>query len=195
VLRRRGGDTNNEEFILQYREARKLKHAGVRELRAIETELQRHSGDHQKTSCSYIAKVLRRAGTRVDDANHPTASAREEQCARRLAGLANFRNLDGAFDSLERLDAIYREYREAADRVGTCAVREFVARARRRTEGLSRSARLSPAKRREKQEIATWARVWLEVPDLFYDWLEMRKQSPEFQKLFASGNGQSRPKA
>jgi hypothetical protein len=87
------------------------------------------------------------------------------------------------------LDSIYREYREAADRVGTCAVRELVAKARQRTEKMARNPRLSVEKRREKQEIIQWCKVWLEVPDLFYDWLEMRRESAEFQKAFAHRNG------
>jgi hypothetical protein len=44
--------------------------------------------------------------------------------------------------------------------------------------------RVSPEKRREKQEIGRWFRVWLEVSDLFFDWLELRKRSEDFQKLF-----------
>lgn len=127
----------------------------------------------------------------MDFANHPDGDARESRYARRLEGLGKFRDFDVAFHSLERLDAIYREYREVSDRIGTCAVRDFVAAARRRVESLSQSSRLGSHKRREKREIVAWLRVWLEVPDLFFDWLEMRKQSPEFQKLFANGNGRS----
>jgi hypothetical protein len=181
--------TNSEEIILRYREARSLKRAGVRELRAIKTELQRHSGNHHRTSCSYIAQVLRRAGTRVEYGNHLGGSATEDGYARRLKGLAKFRDLRCTLDSIRHLDAIYREYREASDRVGTCIVRESVARAKRRAESTALNPRLSLDKRREKQEIARWCRVWLEVPDLFFDWLEMRRQSDEFQKLFARRNG------
>ena len=39
-------------------------------------------------------------------------------------------------------------------------------------------------KREEKREIATWFRIWLETPDAFFDWLDVRKQSPEFKARF-----------
>jgi hypothetical protein len=39
-------------------------------------------------------------------------------------------------------------------------------------------------KRAEKEEIAHWFGIWLETPDAFFDWLEVRKQSPDFQKRF-----------
>jgi hypothetical protein len=39
-------------------------------------------------------------------------------------------------------------------------------------------------KRAEKVEIAGWFRIWLETPDAFFDWLDVRKQSPEFRAKF-----------
>jgi Ni/Co efflux regulator RcnB len=44
--------------------------------------------------------------------------------------------------------------------------------------------RVAPEKRREKEEIRQWFRVWLETPDSFFDWLELRKASPEFVQKF-----------
>jgi len=37
-----------------------------------------------------------------------------------------------------------------------------------------------------KEEIAGWFRIWLETPDVFFDWLDVRKQSPEFKTKFPS---------
>jgi hypothetical protein len=45
---------------------------------------------------------------------------------------------------------------------------------------------VGPDKRAEKAEIATWFRIWLETPDLFFDWLELRKASEEFRGLFGA---------
>jgi len=30
-----------------------------------------------------------------------------------------------------------------------------------------------------------WFKIWLDTPDAFFDWLELRKQSAEFQQRFA----------
>jgi hypothetical protein len=43
---------------------------------------------------------------------------------------------------------------------------------------------VEPGKREEKLEIANWFRIWLETPDAFFDWLDVRKQSPEFLGKF-----------
>ncbi len=55
---------------------------------------------------------------------------------------------------------------------------------KRRAEMISRNPKVEPSKRAEKVEIATWFRIWLETPDAFFDWLDVRKQSPDFQAKF-----------
>ena len=108
----------------------------------------------------------------------------EEPYASRLAGVLQFRDFATAEASLQKLDALYRGYREVADRVGTSLVRELVLKGKQRAESLATGARVRPEKRREKKEIANWFHVWLETPDLFFDWLELRKRSEEFLQLF-----------
>jgi hypothetical protein len=113
----------------------------------------------------------------------------EEPYARRLDGMLRFRDLASAEESLRKLDTAYREYREVSDRVGTSLVRSLVLKGKQRAESLAANARVNPQKRREKQEIARWFHVWLEVSDLFFDWLELRKQSEDFQQQFSNHHG------
>jgi len=119
-------------------------------------------------------------------------SPTEDHHEQRLKGLLKLQDLDCAFTSLQKVDALYREYREASDRVGTSLARELVAKGEQRAKNMAGNLRLSAQKRREKQEIAQWFKVWLEVPDLFFDWVEMRQGSREFQKLFPRSNGRAR---
>jgi hypothetical protein len=187
--------TNQDKgIILSYCEEHNLKHAGDRELRAIEAELHRRTNNHHKSCLSYIASVLRAAGTPVEYAEHEDPiiqSANRDHQELHQKGLLQLRNLECALTSLQTVDALYRQYREVSDRLGTSLARERVAKAERRAMGMAENARLGPAKRREKREIAQWFRVWLEVPDLFYDWIEMRQNSREFQRLFPNFNGRS----
>ncbi len=104
-------------------------------------------------------------------------------------GLLKFRDLNTALTSLQKIDALYRKYREVSDRVGTGLAREIIARGERRARRMAADPRLRPENRREKEEIAQWFRVWLEVPDLFPDWLEMRQETREFREHFPHMNG------
>ena len=46
---------------------------------------------------------------------------------------------------------------------------------RRRAEMIARNHKVEPEKRAEKEEIMQWFKVWLDTPDAFFDWLEVRK--------------------
>ncbi len=185
---------SKKQLILDYTQERGLERAGLREIRAIEAELRRHVGPGDRTSASYIANILREAGARVDYEDRYVNPWMEEPYASRLKGLLEFRDLETTETSLQKLDAIYREYREDSDRIGTSLVRSLVMKGKQRAEGLSANPRVSPEKRREKKEIADWFRVWLQLSDLFFDWLDLRKQSEEFKRLFTNHDGWPQPR-
>ncbi len=162
---------------------------GAAEIHAIENELRRRLGPDRGTSPSYIASVLREAGKQVEYEDRYGEPTMAEPYASRLKGLLQFSDFAGAEKSLQQLDAVYREYRAAGDRVGTGLVRKLIQKGKWRAQSLAANSRVSPVKRQEKQEIAHWFHVWLETPDLFFDWLELRKASEEFRKLFGAAEG------
>ena len=49
---------------------------------------------------------------------------------------------------------------------------------------ISHNRKVESQKREEKREISEWFRIWLETPDAFFDWLEVRKVAPEFREKF-----------
>jgi hypothetical protein len=57
---------------------------------------------------------------------------------------------------------------------------------RRRAEFIGRNRRVGLQKRLQKMEISAWFRLWLESPELFEDWLALRKRTPEFNRLWES---------
>lgn len=181
---------SKKQLILELGQTPGRQPLGERQIRAIQAELHRRLGPEDATSLSYIANILRGAGARVDYQDRFVDPQMDEPYASRLAGALQFRDFATAEASLEKLDGLYREYREAADRVGTSLVRSLVLKGKQRAESLGASARVNPEKRREKQEIANWFRVWLDASDLFFDWLELRKRSEEFQRAFSNHHGQ-----
>ena len=176
--------STKKQLILDSFRTHGWERAGQEEIRAVEAELRRALGPAGKTSFSYIASVLRKTGARVDYEDRYADPWMEEPYARRLKGVLQFGDLAAAEASLRQLDAIYREYLQAADRVGTQLVRSLIVKGKQRAGSLAASPRVSQERRQQKQEIATWFRVWLETPEIFFDWLELRKQSEEFLRLF-----------
>jgi len=172
-----------KQIILEYCRAKAWERIGRQEIRALENELRARLG--AKTSPSYIAGVLRAAGKNVEYYDRFTDSPIKEPYASRLRDLLEFHALASAEASLRKLDEIYREYRDAADRAGMRWVRTLLQKGKLRASSLAANPRVNPQKRAEKAEIATWFRIWLETPDLFRDWLDLRKASEEFRRLFS----------
>lgn len=182
-----------KQLILEQKNAQGLERAGAPEIRAIQADLCRTLGTDHKTSCSYIANVLREAGVCVDYDDRYVDALIPEPYAHRLKGLLQFHDFDDAESALRKLDEIYREYVSASDHVGTSLVRSIVIKGRQRSESIAGNSRVRPAKRREKEEIARWFKVWLDISHLFFDWLEMRKRSEEFQQMFPNHEEGEKP--
>jgi hypothetical protein len=178
------GTLSKKQIILEYCRAKGLERIGPEEIRALENELRARLGSKLKTSPSYVAKVLREAGKNVEYQDRFTAPSMEEPYASRLRNLLQFHDFPSAEASLRKLDQVYRDYRQASDRIGTGLVRSLLRKGKLRAGSLAANPRVSSEKRAEKREIATWFRIWLETPDLFFDWLELRKASEEFRRLF-----------
>lgn len=187
------GAISKKQLILESREKLSLQAAGERDLRLIRQEL-RQRLSAAPPSLSYIASVLRQAGTPVDYEDPYTDPVIPPPYASRLEGVLRFDDLAAAEAALHSLDAAYQEYVSAADHAGAALVRKLVLRGKQRAQSLAANPRVTPGKRREKAEIAAWFRVWLESPSLFFAWLEVRKQTEEFERLFPSkGPGVTSP--
>ncbi|MBN2241289.1 MAG: hypothetical protein JW793_01265 [Acidobacteria bacterium] len=98
-------------------------------------------------------------------------------------GILSFSDLTRAEKTIRTLEKLCRKYGEASDKKGVEYCRKIALIGRRRSEYISKDKRVSPQKRLEKREIAEWFRIWLEIPDLFEDWLALRKRTEEYKKL------------
>jgi len=152
----------------------------------VQQEIREAVAPGQPPSIRYIASVLRKGGTRVDYEDRYTDPVIPDRYSSRLEGVLRFDELAAAEAALRSLDSAYRDYQADSDRAGASLVRRLVLRGRERAESLAANARIRQEKRMEKREIAGWFRVWLESPTLFFDWLEIRKQTEEFRQLFPS---------
>ena len=151
------------------------------EIEQIRRQLIAHLGTQGKTSPDYIVSVLEQAGMRVV---WPTRSDTEGHYEEEFTDLLHFSTLEEAEMCLIRLDELLRKFQAEGERSAGERVREVARLGRRRAEMIARNRKVDVRKRAEKEEIANWFAIWLETPDAFFDWLELRKRSPEFQKQF-----------
>ena len=138
-------------------------------------------GETAKTSNEYIGEVLKDAGFKIQLTEREEAEDRFEE---EFEDILHFKTLQDAEVSLTRLDELVRRFRIHGENAAVGRVLEIARLGKRRAEMISRNRKVEEKKRREKKEIAEWFRIWLEAPDAFFDWLDVRKASPEFHATF-----------
>ena len=152
------------------------------EVEQIRRQLVARLGASGKTSPDYIAGVLETAGMRIV---WSTKADTEGQYEEEFQDLLHFANLEEAEMCIMRLDELLRKFHKEKEPAAVERVLEVARMGRRRAEMIARNHKVEPEKRAEKEEIMQWFKVWLDTPDAFFDWLEVRKASPDFQRRFA----------
>jgi hypothetical protein len=151
------------------------------EIDQLRRRLQVEHGEAGKTSSEYIGDVLKTAGWKVLLTLQEEA---EEQYEEEFEDLLHFKTLEDAEVSIMRLDELMRKFQAHGEHAAVERVLGIARLGKRRAEMISRNHKVEPHKREEKVEIANWFRIWLETPDAFFDWLDVRKQSPDFRARF-----------
>ena len=151
------------------------------EIDQLRRKLLADHGAEGKTGSDYIADVLQSAGWKVVLTAQEEA---EDQFEEEFEDLLHFKTLGDAEVSLMRLDELLRRFKAHGENAAAERVMEVGRLGKRRAEMISRNHKVEAHKRAEKEEIASWFRIWLENPDAFFDWLDVRKQTPEFREKF-----------
>ena len=176
-----GESPTKKALILQAARAMGKPRFTPAEIEQIRRQLIANVGAPGKTSPDYIMSVLEGAGMRV---TRSTREDSEDLYEEEFTDLLHFSTLDEAEMCLVRLDELLRKFSAEGERAAAERVREVARLGRRRAEMIGRNHKVDAQKRAEKEEIAHWFAIWLETPDAFFDWLEVRKQSPAFREQF-----------
>lgn len=179
------------EIIMETRERQESAAVGEKELREIQHALVGKFGEGAVDSPAAIARVLADAGAEL---RHPEviefdARWREKEIEKRASVRSAVSadkplTLSSAERLIAKLEKSRRRFEHKADKASLRAARELAIAERQRAESFARSSRLNDQRRLEQTEIAEWLRVWLQTPDLFADWIDLRRRSLEFQKRF-----------
>ena len=175
------GAETKKRAILNIAENLGLQKVTPAEIEQIRRQLVTKLGASGKASPDYITEVLAGAGLRVVLSTRADTQGQYEE---EFRDLLHFATLEEAEICLMRLDELWRKFRSEGQRAAVERVLEVARLGRRRAEMIARNPRVDAHKRDQKQEILEWFRIWLETPDAFFDWLDLRKQSPEYQSRF-----------
>ena len=176
-------ESRHESVISAWRTLERTS-AGADELVSI----QRLIGD-ETVSPAEIARELAKEGIELRHPEVIVCDARwrethfEKQAARfagvvalRGAALLELKEAEAAIAEMERL----RDGFAAQDDLALHELKALAVDARETANRRAHDAALSQSAQKVQAEIAEWVRVWLETPNLFAQWLELRKASATF---------------
>lgn len=173
-------EPKKKEMILEVAEELGATIYTPAEIEQIRRQLLAKFGAAGKAAPDYIVTVLSEQGMPVQRSSEPGAEQYEEE----FRDLLHFATLEDAEMCLIRLDELLRKFRSRSDHAGEDRVREVAKMGHRRAMMIARNSKVDAGKRAEKEEVGRWFQVWLETPEAFFEWLEVRKQAPEFLRRF-----------
>ena len=185
--------TKRELIITAWDDLGRIR-VGASELRKIQSSIHDQFGAGAVESPAVIARVLADAGAELRhpeviefDARWRHAKIKGE--AKRFRGFEAFvaggpLRLKQAEAFIKRLAEVRDRSEQAGDKDTLQRARKIAVDARQVVESLAKNPALDQLTRTEQAEIAEWLAVWLQTPNLFREWLELRLRSPEFRNKF-----------
>ena len=168
---------------------------GELELREIQNAMAGACGQDGVLSPAAIARILADEDAEL---RHPEiieldARWRESQIEREGQKLGSLRGwspeeqlrLKQAESLIKKLEKLRTRLERTGDNETLRQIRTHAISARQAAKSRSESKLLAEGDRAEQSEIAEWLGVWLQTPNLFTQWLELRKSSLDFRKRFS----------
>jgi hypothetical protein len=167
---------------------------GGPELREIQRSVRSEFGRRADESPAAIARVLADEGAEL---RHPEViefdarwrEAKIESERGKFKGLEDLLagkplRLKKADALIKKLEKLRKSSESSGDQISSKQARNMAVNGRQIAESLAKDRTLDQTQRAEQAEIAAWLKVWIQTPNLFEDWLELRRRSPDFQKKF-----------
>ena len=174
------------DLIIEVWEALDCESVGSRELEQIQQALGEKFGDGASESpqpsreSSPTKAVLRHPEVFEFDVKWRKLQMEQASFGDKL----DFSDLSSAFESVVKLEGRRLQLRTDGQPPVPRALRAVVSAARADCLLRARSNILDRAQREQAKEISEWLRVWLQAPELFSDWLDLRRRSSEYRGKF-----------
>lgn len=187
-----------KELIIEVWETLDCESVGESELLAIQDALTETLGAGAAVSPAAIAREVADEGgvLRHPEVLRCDTKWRERQLTELFAAAQlDFDNLESAAASMGVVETLRASAQEQSDQATLKRLRALIVHFRQQEDLISRSKIVSAPEKAVATEIANWLAVWLEQPELFSDWLNLRQRSPEYLQKFANslGSRASRP--
>jgi hypothetical protein len=178
-----------QDLIIEVWEKLDCENVGAAEIEAIQQAVSAQFGDAAVESPMKIARILADEGAALRHSEIMELWVRQYTDRPHEAEFRNLLRLDdleSALRSLQQVDNLRRKFRSTDDKEGLRLLREEVLEAKTAALRASRDKKLDERTRRTKAETAEWLTIWLQSPEIFENWIKLRRSSAEFKNKFGA---------
>ena len=101
-----------------------------------------------------------------------------------LLDVLNISGLRSALRSIKDLESLRRKYASVGDKEGLRLVRETAINGKNAAIETAERTRIDQGTRQINAEIAQWFTIWLQTPEVFETWVDLRQRAQEFIDKF-----------
>ncbi len=187
MVKREWKARTKRELMIEVWEHLDCESVGAKEIEAVSEAVRERFGEGAVESPARVARLLADEGADLRHAEVLELDARWRTADPYEAAFRNvlkFSTFEEAAGSIKRLDNLRKQFQRKGDREGLRRVQETVLKGKQRAEMIARNPAVNERKRAEKAEMAEWFTVWLSQPELFSDWLGLRRASKDFRARF-----------
>ncbi|HEY0428535.1 MAG TPA: hypothetical protein VGC76_12210 [Pyrinomonadaceae bacterium] len=175
------------DLIIEVWEALDCESVGAEEISAIEEAVRGQFGDGAVESPMILARLLADEGAELRHSEILALDAErrsESPYDAMFRNVLRFSDFKQAAASIKNLENLRRKFTRENDKEGLRLVRETAQRGKSRAQMISKNEKVEQKKRDEKAEIAEWFTIWLQNPEIFESWVELRQNSKDFKEKF-----------
>jgi hypothetical protein len=178
-----------DDLIIEVWESLDCESVGAKELSAIEQAVRGRFGDGAVDNPMIIARLLADEGAELRHAEIMELFVKYEQSDpydTMFRGVLKAENLRQTLGTIRDLENFRRKFLGDNDKKGLRRLREIGLRGKTEAAAKAANDSLPGAQRSEQREAASWFALWLETPELFENWVAVRRGSPEFIENFGT---------
>ena len=179
------------DLIIEVWEKLDCESVGAAEIEAIEEAVRGRFGDAAVESPMRIARMLADEGAALRHSEIMNLWVRRHEDQPHEAEFRNLINagdLDSVERSVRRAENLRKKFLSEHDKDGIRLLREEVIEVKQRMQKDSRDRKVSVDDRHLYGEIADWLTLWLQSPEIFENWIKIRRASADFKKKFADNS-------
>lgn len=178
---------NKTDLIIEVWEKLDCESVGAAEIEAIETAVLGRFGQSAVDSPMITARLLADEGAELRHSELMELYLRrhsDQPYEPALRGILDTSSLRKTLRSIKNAENLRRKFKQENDREGLRLLREEALKAKKEAQNKAASKKVSRLEKQTAKETAHWLTLWLQSPELFENWVKLRRESEEFVGIF-----------